>query len=249
MRRPAMVELLHRMERRLVAFDRRGDHRAAFLRVYAHMTRSVTLRMSEGFFLDADWIERVALRFADYYFDALTAYDAGRRTPPAWRLAFDCAAKRRCFLLQDIVLGVNAHINNDLSQVLADALSAEGDWPDAARMERRRYDHDQINRILHEIVPAVEGEAARHYGRAVAAFGWALGTLDETLAAFGLKQFRDNTWRQARFLLAAGSPAERDSVRTWIEQDALRVGQLVVRYGSPRWARPAAGLARRLRLL
>lgn len=241
-----LSELISRMAGQLARFDRNGDHRAAFLRVYLHMTRRVTSRLEGAFFLDPAWIERVAIRFADYYFDAL---EAGNNAPPAWDLAFRCARNRSCFLLQDILLGVNAHINNDLPQVLADILRAEGDWPHPDRLTRRRYDHDQINRILHEIVPAVEGEVARHYGRLLSSLGGLLGTLDEGLAAFGLKQFRDRTWRQAQFLLAAQSERERASVRDWIERDALQVGELVVRFGAVRWARPLAGPARRLRLM
>ena len=244
----AMEALIGRMARQLRRFDQRGDHRAAFLRVYTHMTRRVLLRMQGGFFLDPPWVARVAQRFAGYYFEALAAYDEGRRPPPAWALAFEAAAAKRTFLLQDVALGVNAHINNDLPQVLHQILLAEGDWPLEERMTRRRFDHDQINRILHEIVPAVEGEVARHYGRLVGALGWAMGTLDESLAAFGLKQCRDNTWRNAMFLLACRSDTEQAAVRDWIEQDAHTVGSLIIRYGAPAWARPAAGPARRLRL-
>jgi hypothetical protein len=245
----AMERLLIRMEKQLSRFDRNRDNRAAFLRVYAHMTRRVLRRMTAGgFFLDPAWIERVALRFADYYFGALSAYDDGGRTPPAWQLAFDCALRKRTYLLQDIVLGVNAHINNDLPQVLAEILWDEADWPDAGKLIHRRFDHDQINRVLHEIIPAVEGEVAEHYGRLVRLLGAAMGRLDESLATFGLKQFRDNTWRCAQFLLAAPTPAEQATVVGWIEQDARLVGQLAVRYGAPGWARPGAGLARRLRL-
>lgn len=237
-----------RMEKQLRAFDRAGDHRAAFLRVYAHMTRKVLRRMQGPFFLDPDWIERVAVRFADMYFDALAAFDGRRRPPPAWHLAFDSATRRRCFLLQDIVLGVNAHINNDLPQVLAAILRAEGDWPDQPRLLRRRFDHDQINRVLYEIIPAVEGEAASHYGRLVGSLGRIMGGLDETLATFGLKQYRDKTWRNAQFLLAAQGDQERADVAGWIEQDALEVGQVVLRYTAPRWLMPLAGPARRMRL-
>lgn len=244
-----MQDLIARMETQLRWFDASQDHRSAFLRVYLHMTRKVRSRLGSGFFLDPAWIERVARRFADYYFEALAAFEAGRTPPPAWELAFRCARDRSCFLLQDILLGVNAHINNDLPQVLADILRAEGDWPHPDRLQRRRFDHDQINRILHEVVPAVEGEVARHYGRLLSPLGGMLGTLDEGLAAFGLKQFRDNTWRQALFLLAATGDSERAAVRDWIEHDALLVGRLIRRYGAVGWARPAAGVMRRLRLM
>ncbi|MFZ5814229.1 MAG: DUF5995 family protein [Bacillota bacterium] len=245
----SMRSLIGQMEKQLRRFDETGDHRAAFLRVYTHMSRRVLRRMeAPAFFLDPAWIERVAIRFAQMYFDALHAFDQGRPTPPAWRLAFETAAGRRAFLLEDVVLGVNAHINSDLPQVLAAILREEGDWGHPGRMLRRRFDHDQINRILAEIIQAVEGEVADHDGRLVRYLGWAMGRLDEILAALGLKRFRDDTWREAEFLLAADSEEERAEVRHWVEQDALRAGQQVLRLGAPAWARPAAGIARRLRL-
>ena len=51
----------------------------------------------------------------------------GDDPPPAWAYAFDIAARKRAFLLQDILLGMNAHINNDLPLVVAEILHAEGD--------------------------------------------------------------------------------------------------------------------------
>lgn len=205
---PGMEELIDRLERRLARYDRAGDHRAVFLRVYAHMSRRVLVHMRQPFFLDPAWVERVAIRFAGMYEDALYAYDHRLRTPPAWRLALDATANRSTFVLQDVLLGVNAH----------------------------------------EIVPTVEGQVSQQYGRAIRYLGWAMGRLDEALAAFGLKRFRDNTWRCGRFLLAAQAPAERDEIRRWIEQDALAVGELILRSGAPAWARPLSGITRRLRL-
>lgn len=244
-----MEGLIRRMESLLARLDRAGDHRAAFLRVYAHMSRRVLRRMeADDFFLDPAWVERVAIRFAGHYYAAYHAYEQGRRCPPAWTLSFDCAVSRRTFLLEDVVLGVNAHINNDLPQVLAAILRDEKDWGDYGRMTRRRFDHDQINRVLGEIIEAVEGEVADHYGRLVRPLGRLMGRLDEILAARGLKRFRDNTWRQANFLLAAANEAERAEVLDWVERDALAVGRAVLRFGAPAWARPAAGSARRLHL-
>lgn len=120
-----MTDLLRTMQRQLDQFDRRHDHRAAFLRVYTHMTRRVIALLEGHFFLDPRWVARVAVRFADMYFAALAAYDTGGKAPPAWQLAFECAKRKRCFLLQDIVLGVNAHINNGQPQMLCDILRAE----------------------------------------------------------------------------------------------------------------------------
>jgi len=185
------------MEAQLTAFDRHRDHRAPFLRVYTRMTSKVRDRLQEGYFSDPAWLERVGIRFAAYYFAALDAHQAGQECPPAWRRAFVGAEGGRTFVLEDVLLGMNAHINNDLPQVMADILGAEGDWPDYARMERRHFDHDQINRTLQDLVPVVEGDIGNHYARLLRVLGRWTGDLDLLL------------------------------VRHWIEQDALVIARRI----------------------
>lgn len=240
-------DLLQVMEAQLKLFDRANDHRAAFLRVYYGMSRRVRKRMESGFFMDRAWIERVAIRFAGYYFRAMDTFDAGGKPPPAWEYAFRLAAEKRAFLLQDILLGVNAHINNDLPQVVAEILHEEGDTADYLRMSRRRFDHDQINRVLHEIIPVVEQDVGKHYGRLLTVLGFVMGRLDESLAAHGLKVFRDRVWANARFLLAAKDEQERQVALGFIEQDALEVAQEIDGYLAPRWLRGLCASFRRRR--
>ncbi|HYF94652.1 MAG TPA: DUF5995 family protein [Symbiobacteriaceae bacterium] len=241
-------DLLALMHRRLAAFDAACDHRAAFLRVYATMTASVRERSGQEFFIDRQWIERVAVRFAWWYFDALDRYEQGATPPPAWAFAFDVARRRQGFLLQDILLGMNAHINNDLPLVVAEILRSESDEAPPERALRRRFDHDQINRVLHLVIPAVEDEVARHYGRLVRPLGRVMGTLDQSLSTFGLRTWRDNVWRNATCLLSATTDAERALVRRFIEDDALHVARTIHDFPVLRGLRPLAPLMRRWRL-
>jgi hypothetical protein len=239
--------LLRVMRRQLRQWDAARDNRAAFLRVYAGMSAGVLERIDQGFFLDPAWIERVAVRFGWYYFHALAEWEAGRRAPPAWAFAFEQTRRRRTFVLQDILLGMNAHINNDLPLVMWEMLVGEGDALTRERSVRRRFDHDQINRVLELVIPVAGREAARTDGRGIKPLSWVLGDLDESLALFGLITYRDKVWQNAQFLLAAAE-TERPTVIHWIEQDALHVAQLIARFGPLRPFRPLAGLTRRLRL-
>jgi hypothetical protein len=241
-------DLLAVMTAHLERFDRSRDHRAAFLRVYRRMTAEAKERLTEPFFLDPAWVERVAMRFAWYYFDALDRFERGNSPPPAWTYAFTVAVRKRGFLLQDILLGMNAHINNDLPLVAAEVLRDERDETSVFRTVRRRFDHDQINRVLHEVIPAVETEVARCYGRSLLTLGRVMGSLDQTLATFGLKTWRDNVWRNARFLLAAETEAEQRVIIHFIQQDALRVAQEIERFPILRWCRPLAPIMRRWRI-
>jgi hypothetical protein len=241
-------DLLALMHRQLDRFDAASDHRAAFLRVYATMTASVRDHTAEGFFMDSAWIERVAIRFAWWYFDALERFEKGVAPPPAWAYAFDVARRQNAFLLQDILLGMNAHINNDLPLVVADILRAEGDEHPSERTARRRFDHDQINRVLHLVIPAVEEVTARHYGRLIRTLGRVTGTLDQSLSTFGLKTWRDNVWRNAIYLLGARTDSEQRQVIRFIQEDALHVARTIHDFPLLRWCRPLAPVMRRWRL-
>jgi hypothetical protein len=79
----SLDELLALMARRLKRFDAARDNRAAFLCVYRTMTDGVRDKLGTDFFIDGGWIERVAVRFAWWYFDALDRYDRGDRAPPS----------------------------------------------------------------------------------------------------------------------------------------------------------------------
>ena len=241
-------DLIEVMTERLASFDKARDHRAAFLRVYRRMTCAARDHLRQPFFLDPPWVERVAIRFAWYYFDALDRFERGDSPPPAWGCAFDIARRKRAFLLQDILLGMNAHINNDLPLVVAEILRGEKDETSVFRTVRRRFDHDQINRILYEVIPAVEDEVAVHYGRLVRPLGRVMGTLDQQLATYGLKTWRDTVWRNARFLLAAESEREQGLIRHFLEQDALALAKEIWRFPLLRVFRPLAPLMRRMRL-
>jgi len=241
-------DLVAVLQHHLDRFDRQGDHRAAFLRVYRRMTEEVRELLRRPFFLDPPWVERVAIRFGWYYFDALDRFERGNQPPPAWEYAFTVAKEKRAFLLQDILLGMNAHINNDLPLVVAEILRAEGDERAVFRTVRRRFDHDQINRVLHDVIPAVESEIADHYGRLIRPLGRLLGDLDRQLTTYGLKTWRDRVWRNARCLLAAETDREWALVVRFIQQDALDLAREIDRFPPLRLLRPLARRMRRWRL-
>jgi len=59
-----------------------GDRRAIFLGCYTLMTRNMLAALDAGRFRDARWVGALLERFADYYFDALAACEAGDPAAP-----------------------------------------------------------------------------------------------------------------------------------------------------------------------
>ena len=113
-------------------------------------------------------MERYAVAFANLYREALEAYDAGRTTavPRAWRRCFDTAATGNNLVLQDVLLGVNAHVNNDLAFAL-DRVSLSPD------RERRRHDHNAVNQVL-------TGVTQRATQRLASLYAPGISTMDES---------------------------------------------------------------------
>ena len=100
-------------------------------------------RVARRAFEDNAWVERYMVTFANLYREALASYEARdlERVPKAWRLCFDAAVAGTGLVLQDMLLGVNAHVNHDLPLALS-AISIE---PDRAQRYR---DHSSVNAVL-----------------------------------------------------------------------------------------------------
>ena len=87
------------------------------------MTNNMLIAIDQDEFHDPEWVSILLHRFADYYFEALDKYEAGDiQTPVVWEVAHDAATERKIFVLQNLLLGVNAHINYDLVVTLVELL-------------------------------------------------------------------------------------------------------------------------------
>lgn len=118
--RPADInEALDAMHDALEFFHHEDDHRAIFARAYFLITLSVYQAVYQRdsydrrIFFDSHWIERMAGKFASLYFQSLTTDQ--RPGERAWKTAYRLTASREASVFQDLLLGLNAHINYDLA--------------------------------------------------------------------------------------------------------------------------------------
>lgn len=76
------------------------------------MTRNMLAAIKSGEFNDSVWVSILLHRFADYYFDALSAYEQeSEHTPAVWLRVHNAALSEDTLILQNLLLGINAHIN------------------------------------------------------------------------------------------------------------------------------------------
>lgn len=221
--------VIDRMNRLAQEWEQRGDQRSFFLRCYALMTGNTLHAIDEGQFHDPAWVRQLLHLFAEYYFLALQAYEQDDAwTPPVWRQAFDAAARLETQVLQDLLLGINAHINYDLVLTLVDMLEPEWATLTPAQRRQRYEDHCRVNTIIAATVDSVQEQVVTPNSRWLGAVDRALGPLDEQAAARLIRRWREEVWQQAMAMLAATDPDQRADLRRLLAAQSQSRGEEIV---------------------
>lgn len=213
--------LMSRMNSLVTGWRQADDQRAIFLECYAMMTGNMFTAVHNGRFQDPTWVTQLLHHFATYYFDALDAYERDIATAPTvWQLAHGAAAKPETMVLQNLFLGVNAHINYDLALTVVDLLAA--DWATLSDKERaRRYsDYTTVNEIIADTIDRVQDEVVESRAPWLNVVDWLGGRLDERLISYLLTQWRDEVWQTAVQMLT--NPEQRETRRQQLEATAVQ---------------------------
>lgn len=93
--------------------------------------------------------------------------------------------------LRQVLLGINAHINFDLPQALLAVISDE-EFRDHQLLDRRRRDHERIDRVLAGRVAAEDTALATHSARSL--LDRALTPLNRLSSQRFLREARQKVW-------------------------------------------------------
>lgn len=206
-----------------------SDRRAIFLNCYILMTSNMLEAIQRGEFHDGVWVDALLRHFAGYYFNALEAYEQRRdATPEVWTIAFDAANTHGTMTLQNLFLGINAHINYDLVFALSDLLESEwADLPDSRRAQRHA-DHCHVNAVIARTVDAVQDQVVDKFTPAMEIVDKMLGPVDEWVASQMIAHWRDEVWAAALKLLETPEPNARRELHAQIEAETLRFAHTVM---------------------
>ena len=160
------------------------DANGYFAAMYARVTERVQTGISAGRFRDGERMARFARTFADWY---LGPRDHTRPRPSCWTAAEDVAGDPRLLIAQHLFLGVNAHVNHDLPQVVVELAGAE----------------ESLNDILAETQPDILRDLGRVSGWTQVAAAWGGGRVFN----FSLDRARAQAWRSAERLYGLDDPA------------------------------------------
>ena len=119
-----------------------------FAALYRRVTCAVRDGIAAGRFQNGPLMEKLDVVFASRYLDALATFQAGGKATRSWMLAFRGCDDAGLLILQQLLSGMNAHINLDLG--IASAQVSPGD-----QLPQLKPDFDQINNVLAGLISTV----------------------------------------------------------------------------------------------
>jgi hypothetical protein len=197
----AQIKRMKRAQR-----DFRCDHRGVFATTYLELTRQYRTDLSAGMkkqLMDVKYLYREVAVFANVYFATLKLWKRGGDVPPAWRIAFETARDGQVNAAQDMLLGINAHVQNDMPFVIAALGLRTKDG------RTRKPDHDLVNEVLDRAYERVVGEVSKRYDPFVSTTNAPWNPGDDVAGLEMVKGWRENVWRNAERLANASSDEER----------------------------------------
>jgi hypothetical protein len=127
-----------------------GSRAGYFAALYRRVTRTVRERIGTGYFADDARMEVLDSTFAGRYLTAFRQWRAGDPAISAcWKVAFTAVADPSLILLQNLLVGMNAHIPYALGIATAQVAATP------AGLASIQGDFDKINALLSCLVPTV----------------------------------------------------------------------------------------------
>ena len=226
-RRPT-IACIDRVIRRLTKLRNRlgCDHRAVFANTYLLLTKEIrrTVKRDPNFFSDTNWLIYEDVVFANFYF---AIFQRGAELPEAWRIAFDTAASGDQNAAQDMLLGINAHVQRDMPYVLATVGVRSPDG------KSRKRDHDVGNQILAAGYEKIVRDTERRYDPLIAVTNSSATPLDDFAGLELVKGWREGVWRNAERILNARTDVDRRLVDESIERNAAEWARQIAAVPGP----------------
>jgi len=157
-----------------------------FAALYLKVTVSVKNGIANGQFQDGPRMEKLDVIFANRYLQAYYQWQNGEEPTASWKLAFQTAEKSSALILQQLLLGMSAHINLDLGIA---AYEVNGDAP----LQNIHSDFDSINTVISSLTYQVMAELNK-VSPLLSLLGLHAGNSNSVLIQFSIDNARDGAW-------------------------------------------------------
>jgi len=181
------------------------DGVACFNGMYLQVTEAVRDELPA--FESPEFVERLDVLFAEFYFQAFDAAAARAWVSKAWAPLFERKDDQRVLALQFAIAGMNAHINNDLAHALVLTWRELDRVPERDSPEWR--DYERVNAILQRVERDIKGPLADDL---IGGVDELLGTADDFLALWSIARAHEEAWRRAHLMRAVPDEGELGSL-------------------------------------
>jgi len=164
---------------------RENDRAAYFAALYYKVTAGVKDGIIKGRFENGPRMERFDVIFASRYLDALKAWRKGGECSGSWKIAFESTKKSSLLVLQQLLLGMNAHINLDLGIAAVEASDGQ--------LAAIQNDFDTINTIISSLTYQVLNEIDQ-VSPLLSLLGLHADNQTSVLIQFSIDNARDGAW-------------------------------------------------------
>ena len=195
---------------------------SAFNSLYLTITKRVDGALVTGV-NSPEFLELLDVQFAKRYFAALDQWNRDQEdTPDVWEVLFKRAGDERLSRLVAAMLGVNAHINHDLSLALVATWNEVGPPVD----DTIHPDYLLINQIFYEEIPPLRRGFSTHWQLELDEF---VGPLDDWSQRVLVRVTRAHAWDQARHLWELRHDrADFEQARRTMDRAASLLGEWVI---------------------
>ncbi|GEL95262.1 DUF5995 family protein [Cellulomonas composti] len=171
-----------------------GDGLRVFCEMYRQVTVLMALRVTDGTFVDAAFVEDLDVRFADLFLDVPRDLAARRDVNKAWAPLVERRTTHGIEPIQFALAGMNAHINHDLALAVVATCEARGVTPHAPGVHA---DFERVNQVLAEVVRPIRQS---FLDEVVVRAGAPLSPLADLVSDFSIDKARDAAWANALVL-------------------------------------------------
>lgn len=212
-------EVITRLTEIIDQSRRESSRLGYFAALYRKVTISVKQGIATGRFQDGERMEMLDVIFANRYLEAYDLHRLGKQPTASWQISFGAAEQWRPLILQQLLLGINAHINLDLG--IAAVTVSPGD-----QLASLKQDFDTINVILAELVLPVEQE--------IGGLSPWIGFLekidpsaDDAIINFSMKVARNEAWKFATKLNGLDTCQQAEAISDR-DRKIAELGNLVI---------------------
>ncbi|CAF1598151.1 unnamed protein product [Didymodactylos carnosus] len=210
---------------------------SVFALLYLYMTYNIRYYIQNQYFNDGNSLTSFTLKFASYFATAYDSYycqtqnqyafsqivvqqqsincakpELQKPVNPVWKNVFDYQVLNKSYVVDDLGLGINAHINRELASVVYDLNYKTTD---------QKQDYDRVNDILQALIATATVDIGQRYDPLLSSPEFSLAYSAAIAILIGGRQ---NAWDNGQLYISAPPPL-RKNLMLAVQTTALTAAQ------------------------